>query len=643
LKRRTKKIILVCAILVLAGWIILYIFKGWLLDLAVNKIQHKLKDRYHLELTLKHYQLNGWKEVVMDDVNFRTPLHDTLAYFKHVQVHVKLWPLIRGKFRLEHMQAEDGMMDIGKLRELRRKKRDTEEPRDTGKLARAKRYLGYVKDAADLIPDNFLAKHIRLRYHDSAGRINGYIDSFTYVDTRVSFRSNLTIKNQNQNWIATGTFDKNSLETHMVVKSDVTGFYEFAIIKRLARAEFGFKSYSIDIDKLEDNSNDIFVKGQLKAEKVLVYNPKLSSDTISIPSGGIDFSLRLTDSRVILDSNSRLHLNDLTAMISSDYLYQNPGNIHARLELAPVPAQNIINAMPSGAFEIAKTMQLDGMMGYHLDFFLNIDTRDSIRIDASVINNGVRIVDYGKADFKKLNGTFTYYPYNSRRPILVGPPNPAYTPLASIHKELVDAVVSSEDPNFYGHHGIELSAIESSFLRNLQKGSFRQGGSTITMQLVKNVFLTHKKTIDRKLEEFFLVWLLENTHVTTKSKILEVYLNIIEWGPDVYGIGEASKFYFNKSPSELTLNESIFLAKIIPQPLGFMNRFDEQGNLKENFQKKVLSTVDRLSRHGKIDEETQGSYWPEVHITGPAKKLIKIVPQMDSLRIQDSINRQNDW
>jgi hypothetical protein len=643
LKRRTKKIILVCAVLVIAAWIILYIFKGWLLDLAVNKIQHKLKDQYHLELTLKHYQLNGWKEVVMDDVNCRTPLHDTLAYFKHVQVHVKLWPLLRGKIRLEHMQAEDGMMDIAKLRELRRKKKDAEEPLDTGKLARAKRYLGYIKDGADLIPDNFLAKHISLRYHDSAGRINGYIDSFTYVDTRVSVKSNLTIKNQNQNWIATGSFDKNSLETHLNVQSDVTGFYEFDIIRQLARAEFGFKSYSIDIDRLEDNSDNIYVKGRVKAEKVLVYNPRLSTDTISMPSGGLDFSLKLTNSHVILDSTSRLHMNDLSVMISSDYMYQNPSTIHSRLELAPVPAQNIINAMPTGAFDMARSMTLEGNMGYHLDFFLNIDSKDSIRIDASVINQDIRILDYGKADLKKINGTFTYHPYNSRRPIVVGPENPMYTPLETIHKQLVDAVVSSEDPNFYGHRGIEPSAIETSFLRNLQKGSFRQGGSTITMQLMKNVFLTHKKTIDRKLEEFFLVWLLENCHVTSKNRILEVYLNIIEWGPDVYGIGEASRFYFNKTPSELTLNESIFLAKIIPQPLGFMNRFDEKGNLKENFQKKVLSTVDRLSRRGKIDEEEQGSYWPEVHITGPAKNLIKIVPQMDSLRVRDSINRANEW
>jgi hypothetical protein len=638
---RKRKIFIILAVVILAGWLLLYFAKGWLLDIAILKMQHKLKNQYHLQLSINHYKLNGWKEVDLAEVDCRTPMLDTLAYFKKVEVHIKLWPLITGKIRLEEMQTEDGLIDLALIKKLRRKKNLIEEPKDSSRLARAKKYLGYVRDAADIIPDNFLARRINLRYQDSSGKIDGIIDSFYYKDNRISLKSGLTIKGQTQTWVSTGSFDKSSLETHLKVQSNITGFYELDLVKRLARAEFGVKSYSIDIDRLDDNSDNIYAKGRVRAENVLVYNPRLSTDTISLPSGGLDFSISLTNSRLIL--TSRLHINDLSAMISSDYYYKYPSNIHSRIELAPVPAQSIINAMPGGAFEMAKSMLLEGKMGYHLDFYLNIDTKDSIRIDAGVINQGVKVVDYGKADFRKMNGTFTYHPYNSRRPIIVGPENPDYAPLTSIQKELVDAVVSSEDPNFYGHKGIETSAIESSFLRNLQNGSFRQGGSTITMQLVKNVFLTHKKTIDRKLEEFFLVWILENTHVTSKSRILEVYLNIIEWGPDVYGIGEASRFYFNKKPADLTLNESIFLAKIIPQPLGFMNRFDEKGNLKENFQRKVLTTVDRLSRHGKIDEETQGSYWPEVQLTGPAKKLIKVATGLDSLRIRDSINRANDW
>jgi membrane peptidoglycan carboxypeptidase len=79
------------------------------------------------------------------------------------------------------------------------------------------------------------------------------------------------------------------------------------------------------------------------------------------------------------------------------------------------------------------------------------------------------------------------------------------------------------------------------------------------MQLIKNVFLTREKTVSRKLEEILLVYILENNRIVSKERMLEVYFNIIEWGPNVYGIGEASRFYFQKSPSELTFNECLFL------------------------------------------------------------------------------------
>jgi len=639
-RRRGRKLFIILALSGLAVWLVLYILKGWLLDVAVHKAQQKLKDQYHLDLTFKNYQLNGWREVTMEGINCQTASHDTLAYFKRVEIHVRLWPLVRGKLRLEKLVAESGIIDIALAKELKGKKRTEEkEPKDSSKLARAQKYLGYVKDMADLIPEDFTASHISFKYHKNMASI----DSAIYVQNKIFAKAIISTASQKQNWTATGSFDKGDLETHMKLVSDVTGFYDFAMLKKLARAELGVRSYQLDIDKIADNGDDIYIKGAVNAENVLIYNPRISTDTISVPKGGFDFSLSLTDQKIILDTSSRIHLNGLSAMLSSDYTYKYPSNIHARLELAPVPAQNIIMAMPGGTFDMARTMQLDGEMGYHLDFYLNIDTKDSVKIDASVINQGIKIRDYGKADLRKINGVFTYHPYNSRRPILIDSTSHTYTTLRNIPKKLVDAVVGSEDPNFFGHRGIQVDAIESSMLRNMQSGSFRQGGSTITMQLVKNVFLNHRKTIDRKLEEFFLVWLIENCHITSKNRMLEVYLNIIEWGPDVYGIGEASQFYFNKPPAQLNLNECIFLAKIIPQPLGFMHRFDEKGNLKENFQRKVLNTVDRLSKRGKIDEEEQGSYWPEVQITGPAKKLIKIAPAVDSLRIRDSLIRENDW
>ena len=144
-----------------------------------------------------------------------------------------------------------------------------------------------------------------------------------------------------------------------------------------------------------------------------------------------------------------------------------------------------------------------------------------------------------------------------QRPIVVGTENPDYTPLDQISPYLQKCVLTTEDPSFFRHRGFINEAFKQSIIKNIRTKKFARGASTISMQLVKNVFLTREKTLSRKLEEILLVYILENNRVVSKERMLEVYFNIIEWGPDVYGIGEASRFYFQKTPAELSLNECL--------------------------------------------------------------------------------------
>lgn len=126
------------------------------------------------------------------------------------------------------------------------------------------------------------------------------------------------------------------------------------------------------------------------------------------------------------------------------------------------------------------------------------------------------------------------------------------------------AIVASEDANFWQHKGIEWQAIAKAMQKNLKQGSVVLGGSTISMQTVKNLFLSSERTIARKTQELFLTWYLEN--LLSKEKIFELYANIIEYGPGIYGIKQASEIYFNKHPRDLTLQESISLASMLPNP-----------------------------------------------------------------------------
>jgi hypothetical protein len=157
------------------------------------------------------------------------------------------------------------------------------------------------------------------------------------------------------------------------------------------------------------------------------------------------------------------------------------------------------------------------------------------------------------------------------RRIAVGPGNPAFVPYAEIPQALVRAVTASEDAGFFGHRGFDFQEIANAVA---ERGRVR-GASTITQQLAKNLFLSPERTLARKVREALGTIALEA--VLSKARLLEIYLNIAEWGPGVYGIGEAAQFWFGKDARSLSAREAAFLATVIPSPRRFHSRLHRSG------------------------------------------------------------------
>lgn len=140
-----------------------------------------------------------------------------------------------------------------------------------------------------------------------------------------------------------------------------------------------------------------------------------------------------------------------------------------------------------------------------------------------------------------------------------------WVPISRIPKYVLNAIVVAEDGTFYEHGGIDWFEVQESLEKNLEEGRAARGASTITQQLAKNLFLSTSKDPLRKLREVIITLLLERT--LEKRRILELYVNLIEWGPGVFGIEAASRTYFGKPASALTLDEGTRLAAVIPSPL----------------------------------------------------------------------------
>jgi penicillin-binding protein 1A len=157
------------------------------------------------------------------------------------------------------------------------------------------------------------------------------------------------------------------------------------------------------------------------------------------------------------------------------------------------------------------------------------------------------------------------------RPIVVSLASPDFIALRDVPPLFVRTLLLAEDTGFYGHRGIDLRELPAALLTNWSRGGAARGASTITQQLAKNLFLSRDKQIGRKLQELAITFLLESA--LGKNRILEIYLNIIEWGPDLRGLRPAARSYFGREPQALTPAEMAFLVAIIPGPIKYQSSF----------------------------------------------------------------------
>jgi hypothetical protein len=143
----------------------------------------------------------------------------------------------------------------------------------------------------------------------------------------------------------------------------------------------------------------------------------------------------------------------------------------------------------------------------------------------------------------------------------------AFIPLSEVPPLFLRTLLISEDAGFYGHPGVDVAEIPHAWATNVERGTSARGASTITQQLVKNLFLSNDKSYGRKLEEAALALLVDAA--VPKARILEIYLNVIEWGPNLYGLVPAARHYFGKTVGELTPREMVFLVCVIPSPVRY--------------------------------------------------------------------------
>ena len=321
--------------------------------------------------------------------------------------------------------------------------------------------------------------------------------------------------------------------------------------------------------KLTADASTVMFDGDGRLSSLSIVHKALADD----PVKGLDVGWRASGS-IALDGSS-IRLDDGKAELGA-IRFEASGAIEQGVDFtrieghANIPTsdcQRVFESLPQALIPKLLGLKMTGTFGLHSGFELDSRYPNDMQIDWD-LKNKCRITKAPPdIDVDRFTGPFKHIVYdekNEKVEIVTGPGTPDWVPYHVITPLLEAALTTTEDGGFRSHKGFDKSAIKNSIRDNLRQGRFVRGASTVTMQLAKNLYLEREKNLSRKLQEAVLTTYLEQA--LTKEEILELYFNVVEFGPMLYGIGPAAEHYFSVSPSELSVAQSLFMTSILPAP-----------------------------------------------------------------------------
>jgi transglycosylase-like protein len=302
---------------------------------------------------------------------------------------------------------------------------------------------------------------------------------------------------------------------------------------------------------------------------------------------GIAFEGRLIQDRhagtVELQGPMRIQVGQVPVLLTAALATRGP-HIDVSIRCDSLTPERVIASLPRPLLGPLPLAGARGSWDYRLGFRLDVSQPDSVDFHADVIPHDLELdPERCRLNLLTLDQPFTatiHLPHGRTATRELSDANPHYRPLDAIDSTLAHAVLTNEDGAFFRHGGFNAEAVKGAIADNIRAGAYRRGAGTITMQLARNLYLGHERTLSRKAQEVVLAWMLEHMTYVTKRRLLEIYLNVIEWGPGVHGADEAAHYYFGRDAGHLTVDQSLFLATVVPAPTQWRYRFDAAGRLR---------------------------------------------------------------
>lgn len=637
--------------------IVLYVLRGAVVRFVINRVFEDISKQYSINIDAYNISSKGLFGVTIDSLTLYEEVSDPFIKISRVELSVRPTSLLLFKPDLKEMNIHSVGINFNKEGSYSNYKilfqREGNERRLQADTLKMERYTGvslskladmYISLSLRALPGIANIDYFNLSYRDSSYMFRVSFDHFSLYNSEYS-TSILVEENGNlQKLFCSGVFVKEDKKITSTLKSDAPEGFTIPYLKHKWSTLAGFKTLSFDFNFTARKLGRVELNGNSRFMGIFINNTRLSPGTVKLDSCKFSYKTVIGDNYIEIDSSTKALVNGFTLHPYMKALKNERWRVITSIKSGKFDSQSFFESIPEGIFENLNGIKSSGTAA--LSFFADIDMAvpDSLKLDVNVESDGFKVLAFAKNDFRRVNDHFKHSVWEDGvyiRDIDISESSKSFIRANRVSPFLITSVLQSEDGGFFYHRGFNPESVREALIVNLKEGRFRRGGSTISMQLVKNLFLNRDKTLLRKAEEAIIVWIIESGRLISKERMFDIYLNIIEWGPGVYGIGEASEFYFNKSPLELNVAESIFLAYIIPSPKRALRNFDSQGVIKEGFKEYFNLLIKRLVVKGVMtDDEANNASW-EVILRGRAKELIKDEKRVPYIYLNDTLNTDN--
>jgi hypothetical protein len=646
-----KKTIWIASGMIAVFVILLFLLRGPIVNALLAKKIDGFNKTYQGNLQIGNFSFKGIAAAEITNISLSPKDGDTLLKVEAVYAKINFWKLLLFSVSLTDFELKNASISLVKTDSLNNykfllnQKSDKDSPEETTATthdfaAEINRLLNAVFYK---IPTN-----IRIQNFIISAKTNGHMIVMKLPElfvTEHTFKSFVTLSEQGElmQWMVEGLIAPTEKTVQVKLYSADTNKVRLPYLAYKWKCMLSFDTIQFSFNGNKMSSEKTTINGFSSVSGLLINHARVSTSDVFLNNASIDYQFNAGKDYFELDSASLVVFNKLNF---HPYLYYRPNpsrQFALRLHKEKFPSQDLFESLPKGLFLNLEGIQTTGELAYDLDFFVDIDNPDSIVFASDLKRFNFRITKNGATNLSKMNEDFLYTAYEKGeavRSFIIGPENPNFKRIDEISPYLKNSVLISEDCAFFWHRGFLPESFKESITKNIKAKRFARGGSTISMQLVKNVFLNRNKTVARKLEEALIVWLIENNGLTTKERMFEVYLNIIEWGPMIYGANEAARFYFNKDAAKLTLAESLFLSSMIPHPKWFRYSFDESGNLKPYLTDYYYFAANRMLKKEMISQEDFDNLLPQINVKGPAKALILKTDSLPETAIEYNFNSE---